>query len=184
MFSGETYKYRMTKIVIAAPFNGEKDVFKLRASQSTFNPPRAQVRERDLRLTWTGDAQASADAAAIRRSLEGELEKIEQHLSWSRGDIDMYNASIRTLASSAVTERKAKLLADRQLEAGLSFPVRQRADASQYSIPVTRRKIDKPRPAAAKGLFQPEPVLPDAQYEQALAVLRNARTALERTGES
>ena len=31
------------------------------------------------------------------------------------------------------------------------------------------------------GPFQPEPYLPDAQYEQALEVLRNARNALERT---
>ncbi|HVB46134.1 MAG TPA: DNA-processing protein DprA, partial [Streptosporangiaceae bacterium] len=37
-----------------------------------------------------------------------------------------------------------------------------------------------PRPAAS-GPYQPEPVLPEAQYEQALTVLRNARNALERT---
>jgi hypothetical protein len=181
MFSGETYQCRMTKIVIAVPFDGEKDVFKLRASQSSLNPPCGEVREGELRLTWTGDAQASADAAAIRRHFDGQLDKIEQHLSWARGDIGRYNANLCTLASSAVAERKAKLLADRQLEAGLGFPVRQRADAARYSIPVTRRKIDTPRRPAASGPFQPEPVLPETQYEQALAVLRNARNALERT---
>ena len=181
MFSGETYQYRMTKIVIAVPFDGEKEVFRLRASQASFNPPQAEVREGELRLTWTGDAAASGDAAAIRRHFDGQLDRIEQHLSWSRGDIDRYNASIRPLVSSAVAERKAKLLADRQMEAGLGFPVRQRRDASRYSVPVTRRTIGTPRRPTASGPFQPEPVLPETQYEQALAVLRNARNALERS---
>jgi hypothetical protein len=180
MFSGGTYPHRMTKIVIAVPFDGEKDIFKHRASGSSLNPPYAEVREGELRLTWTGDPQASADAAAIRRHFGSRLDKIDEHLSWSRGEVDRHNASLPTLASSAVTERRAELLADRQLEAGLGFPVRQRADAAQYSIPVTRRKIETPRRPTASGPFQPEPVLPEAQYEQALAVLRNARNALER----
>lgn len=181
MFSGETYQHRMTKIEIAVPFDGEKDVFKLRASRSSFSPPRAGVREGELRLTWTGDAQASADPTAILRHFDGQLNNIEQHLSWARGDIERHNASLRTLADSAVTERKAKLLADRDLEAGLGFPVRQRADASQYSIPVKRRKIDTPRRPTASGPFQPEPFLQERKYEEALAVLRNARNALERS---
>jgi hypothetical protein len=49
--------------------------------------------------------------------------------------------------------------------------------------------VDSPRmgPTAlaqrpvAHSPFQPQPVLPEAQYEQALEVLRNARNALERT---
>jgi hypothetical protein len=38
-----------------------------------------------------------------------------------------------------------------------------------------------PRCPAASSPFRPEPVLAEAQYEQALAVLRNARSALERS---
>jgi hypothetical protein len=48
-------------------------------------------------------------------------------------------------------------------------------------VPVARRKITVAHRPAAHGPFQPEPYLPDAQYEQALEVLRNARNALERT---
>ena len=46
MLSRETYQYRMTKFVIAVPFDGEEDVFKLRATQSSFNPPSARYRGR------------------------------------------------------------------------------------------------------------------------------------------
>lgn len=181
MFTGRTYQQRMTQIVIAVPFKGEKDVFQYRASQFSFNPPRAQVLDGELRLTWTGDGQASGDATAIRQYIDGQLDKIEEHLSWSRNDIDRYNASLRTQVSSAVAQRKGRLLADRMLEASLGFPVRQRADAARYAVPVVRRQIETPRRPVATGPFQPEPVLPDAQYEQVLAVLHNARNALERS---
>ena len=181
MFTGEQFRQRVTKIAIAVPFDGEEDVFKYRASTFTHNLPRGQVRNGELILTWTGGQGAGREPAAVRQHFENELDKIEQHLGWSRGDIDRHNTSLRALVSSSLVARKAQLLADRQLEAGLGFPVRQRPGATKYAVPVTRRKIDTPPRPAASGPFQPEPLLPQAQYEQALAVLRNARNALERS---
>jgi hypothetical protein len=121
------------------------------------------------------------DGAVIRRHFEGEIDNIERTLAACRRDIDRYNAVLRAGMPPVIAGRRARLLADRQLEAGLGFPVQQRADASQYAVPVKRRKIETPRRPTASGPFEPEPVLPETQYEQALAVLRNARNALERT---
>jgi hypothetical protein len=177
-FNGDTIQRRMTKIVVVVPFTGEKDVFRLHPSRS-WSPARAQVREGELRLSWTGDPQVGMDATAIRRHFDGEIDSIERTLSAAHSDIDRYNATLRTGITSKVAERRAKLLADRQVEAGLGFPVRQRPDAAQFSVPVARRKVEPRRPTAS-GPFRPDPVLPEAQYEQALAVLRNTRNALER----
>jgi hypothetical protein len=177
-FYDESIRRRMTKVVLVVPFTGEKDVFKLHPSRS-WSPARAQVREGELRLTWTGDPQFGLDAAVIRHHFDGVIDSIDSTLSAARSDIERYNATLRAGLTSAVAERRAKLLADRQVEAGLGFPVRQRPDASQFSVPVARRKVEPRRPAAS-GPFRPEPVLPEAQYEQALAVLRNMRNALER----
>jgi hypothetical protein len=178
-----TYQRRVTKIVIAVPFDGEEDVFKLRPSQFGLSTPAAEIRKGELRLSWASDqgTRADVDSEKVRRYFDGQLDRIEQLLGWARADVERYNRDLRVQVRSAVAERRAKLLADRQLEAGIGFPVRQRADASQFSVPVSRRKIDAPRRPTASGPFQPEPVLPEAQYEQALAVLRNARNALERT---
>lgn len=181
MFSGDQYQQRVTKIAIAVPFDGEGDVFKYRASTFTGNTPRGQVRNGELILTWTGSQQSPRDPATVRQYFENELDKTEQHLGWSRTDIDRHNTSLRSLVSSSLAARKTQLLADRQLEVGLGFPVRQRPDATKYAVPVARRRIDTPRRPAASGPFQPEPVLSQAQYEQALTVLRNARNALERS---
>jgi hypothetical protein len=170
-------------IVIAVPFDGDSGIFNLCLSRP-FSRPRAHVGEGELRLAWTGRIQPDADPAgvraAVRRHFDSRLGKIEKCLSLCRGDIDQHNARLRTLVSSAIVQRRGRLLADRRLEASLGFPVMQRPDASQYSVPVARRKLDIPRRPVANGPSQPEPVLPEAQYEQALAVLRNARNALER----
>jgi len=71
-------------------------------------------------------------------------------------------------------------MADRRLQASLGFPAPPRAEAPQFAVPVARRKIETLRRPAANAPSQPEWVLPEAQYEQALTVLRNARNALER----
>lgn len=180
MWGDEAFEKRETKIVIAVPSDGEADVFKYHATTGSSLPPRGDVGDGELRLTWIGEVSFS-DPAAVRRSLDRELDNVEQHLSWCRNDIERYNAGLRTRIASQVAQRRAKLLADRSLEAGIGFPIRQRPDASKYSVPVRRRQIAPTRPPTAQGPFQPEPALPDAQYGQALEVLRNARNALERS---
>jgi hypothetical protein len=181
-FSGRIYQVHKSKIVIVVPFDGEMEVFNLHPSHSGYSStPQGLVRDGELLLTWAGGAQAEGDSDTIRRYFDHRLDKIEKRLSRARRDIDWHSRRLRALVTSAVAERKADLLTNRKVEAGMGFPVRQREDASQYAVPVARRKIDTPGRPTATGLFQPEPVLPEAQYEQALAVLRNARNALERT---
>lgn len=177
----EQVRERVTKIAIAVPFDGTEDVFRYRAKTSTRNPPRAKVRNGELILSRAVSRRAPRDPAEIRQHFENELDKIQECLGWAWGDIVQHNLTLRTLVSISLAARKAQLLADRQLEAGLGFPVRQRSDATRYAIPITRRKIDVPPRPSAGGPFQPEPVLVQAQYEQALVVLRNARNALERS---
>jgi hypothetical protein len=179
-FFGDRVTRRFTRLTLVVPYNGERVVLSMRASQFFPSSPRAMVADGELRLTWMGQ---DADAAAVRTYFDHELDQIEKHLSWCQHDIDQHNRTIRATAPDLVAKRRAKLLRDRELEAGLGFPVQRRSDASNYSVPVRRRRITPslpPRPKAS-GPFRPEPVLADADYEAALAVLRNSRNALERS---
>jgi len=141
------------------------------------------VRQDELHVIWREDANVNHDSAAVLAELTGELDKIEQYLEWAHRDIGTHNAVLQTQIPIRVAQRREKLLADRHLQAGLGIPVRQRPDASAFTVPVHRRKLDtpaRPRPDVA-GPYEPQPVLGQAQYEDALAVLRNARNALERS---
>jgi hypothetical protein len=91
-----------------------------------------------------------------------------------------YNQTAVQRIASEVQARKVRVLANRNIQASLGFPMRERPDAATYSVPIKRKKI-VPRPtAAATEPFRPEPVLHEGQYEAALEVLRNQRNALER----
>jgi len=181
-YFGDRVTPRMTTLTLVVPYDGERIIFSVRASQSSFNPPQATVAEGELQLTWSGQ---DADAAAVRAHFDRELDKIEQHLSWSQNDIDTHNRTIKATTPDLVAQRRAKLLRDRELEAGIGFPVQRRSDASNYAVPMHRHRIapaapPKPRPTVS-GPFQPEPMLAEADYEAALGVLRNSRNALERS---
>jgi hypothetical protein len=181
-YFGERVTRRMTQLTLIIPYDGERIVFSMRASQSYISPLRGTAVDGELRLAWAGQ---DADAAAVRAHFDAELNKIEQALSWCQTDIDAYNQMIRATTPDLVIQRRAKLLRDRELEAAIGFPVQRRSDAANYAVPMYRRRIvpaapPKPRPAAS-GPFQPEPMLAAADYEAALGVLRNSRNALERS---
>jgi len=180
-FSGRPVEQRLTKIVVVVPFDGAPEVFRLQPSHFTLNPPRAQVNtEGELRLTWLGDPAAGRNSAAIRQHFDGLLDSIEQYLRSACADIEGHNTRLRTQISQRLAQRKYRLQADRQLAADLGIPVRRRPDAANYAVPV-RRTIVAPRRPTAGSAGPGEPFLADSHYEEALAVLRGARNALERS---
>jgi hypothetical protein len=184
-YFGDRVTRRVTQLTLVVPYDGERIVFSMRASQSHINPPRGTVVDGELRLTWVGQGANGGDGAAVRANFDAELNKIEQALSWCQNDIDAHNRMIVARTPSLVAQRRAKLLGDRELEAAIGFPVQRRSDAAKYAVPMHRRRIapkESPRPRpTVSGPFQPEPMLAEADYEDALGVLRNSRNALERS---
>jgi hypothetical protein len=161
----------LTKLVLAVPFDGYAGIFAVRADGDLdwHEMPRAQVAGGELRLTWAGRTDANPDPAAVLHEFNLRLDEIERQLSILRPGIEEEMTKISEEATRIISSRRERILVDRKLEAGLGIPVRRRADAAQFTVPVTRRKI------------RPEPFLPEEHYEQALAALRNARNALERS---
>lgn len=178
---GEIGERRVTQLFLVVPFDGEKVVFRLRASTFTINPPQViSLGDRELRIAVDGPA---GDAASARALFGAQLDKIETCLEWSRKQIEDHNARIRAEVPDMVARRRAQLLATRNLQAEIGFPVRRRPDADTYAVPVKRRNLRLVRPVGTPAAtpFPPEPAMADRDYQAALAVLRNSRNALERT---
>ena len=178
---GEVEERRVTQIVLVVPFDGDRDVFRLRASTFSLNPPRVlTLSDHELRIAEDGPI---GDAASVRARFDAQVDEIEKSLASSRMQIEEHNARIRAEVPGMVSRRRAQLLAARNLQAEIGFPVRRRPDADTYTVPIKRRNLRPVRPASTPAAtpFKPEPTMADSDYQAALAVLRTSRNALERT---
>jgi hypothetical protein len=161
-----------TRVVVAVPFEGDHEVFKLRPST---RPPRAhwaEIHEHELHLVWEGN---STSPESLHRHFEAKLSLVGEGLASAQEVIARYNDSLHDHVADLVARRRAHLQAART-----GFPIRRRRDAEEHVVPMKRRPIAPQRPSApdANGA---EPYLASAQYEDALRVLMNMRNALERS---
>lgn len=180
---GYVVQRRVPALSLVVPFDGERVVFLNRPSTFTMSPPHAErLDEGQLQITVEGQL---TDGAQVRARFDRHLDTIDKWLGWAREEIERHNARIRESVPGLVGRRRADLLAIRDVQSAVGFPIRKRPDASAYSVPVKRRTL-RPSPGASPRStpgtpFVPEPVLADKDYEAALEVLRHSRDALERT---
>ncbi|MFE0778854.1 hypothetical protein [Streptomyces sp. NPDC058861] len=175
---GEAVRFRQTVVAISVPFTGNPELFDLRPSSFTYNPPTATIQRNELKIEWRGPLDH--DAQQIRQNLDRQLDEIQKWIDWSTAQVKAYNPSAKQKIANEVQARKARLLANRNTQEALGFPMRERPDAATYSVPIKRKKIVPQRTTAPAKPFRPEPELAEAHYEAALEVLRNQRNALER----
>jgi hypothetical protein len=124
---GERYTRRVTRIVLAVPYEGEKVVFTLRANTSSTNPPRVlRLQDHELHLVVDNPPD---DGAQLKANFEEQIAHIEKYLSWSREQIERHNQQIQNEVPNMVAERREQLLATRNLQADTGYPVRGRPDA-------------------------------------------------------
>jgi hypothetical protein len=178
---GERYTRRVTRLVLVVPFEGDKDVFTLRADQYSTTPPQVlRLQDHEIHLAIDNP---SNDPAAVRANFDEQIANIEKYLGWSRRQIDLHNQQICDEVPGMVANRREQLLATRNLQAEIGYPVRRRPDADTYAAPISRRPVrpEQRRPTGARAPFKPEPAIKEQDYQAALRVLRNQRNALERT---
>lgn len=182
---GDQVRQRIAIRRFIVPFTGDADVFALQASTHTLNPPRATVQENkqgggELRISLQALQGQVPSADQIRQAVHTELDKIVQHLEWSRSDIAAYQQRVRS-AVEEVTARKQEILRERDLQAAIGFPVRRRDDAATYAVPVRRKTIATQSTSKPRAPFAPEPAIADHDFETVLRVLTASRNQLERT---
>ncbi|OBG57307.1 hypothetical protein A5703_05380 [Mycobacterium sp. E188] len=172
---------RVVRLEFVVPFVGPRVIFSLQADHFSPVPPQVlQLRDHEIRLAVDGPLP---DGAAIRSAVEARIREIERNLAWSRQQIDVHNRMIREQVPTMVERRRDELLATRELQADVGFPVHHRADADRFAAPVRRKAVTprRPEPSGARARFKPEPALAEADFQDALRVLANQRNALERS---
>lgn len=168
-----------TLIEITVPFSGDAEAFKIRPTTYTTSLPRGDVRNDSLVLSVSG---TNLEPQQVRSQIDRTLGEVRQYLGWLRTSADSFNQQIRQIARERIEWRRTKLLADRNLVAGLGFPLKERADASRtFTAPEVRRRITPTMPPASTAPYRPEPILSSEDYEHIVSVMTNMALVMERS---
>jgi hypothetical protein len=180
----DDYGHRITvnvqRLYVDIPFDGERDLFRARASTFTMSPPRGRIGSQTLTLVFTPNQ--GGDPEALKASISREIDEIEKHLDWIRRDVEGHNNSLHAIAERAIEQRRARVLQQQGTVASLGIPLRERANAPQaYVAPAVRKKAVPTLPSASAAPFKPEPVLAMEHYEHVLGVIQSMTKVMERS---
>lgn len=162
------------------PFEGDAVLFDVRPSTGTLNPPRFEVRDSAIHIAYEG--RAPLDPTAVKSYVDGMEETIRNYVDWSRNDIDPWNERLRADLRQWVDERRAKVIADRELDVFLEVPVIDRANPSaSFAVDPPRRLRPVAVNAVAPGpAFAPEPAISDEGFAAILREIESVTTAVQR----
>ena len=168
-----------THIELTVPFTGDHQMFFVRPNTFDSGPPRAIVGQDNITLKITG---RDLKPEQVQNGFNSTLADIERYLGWQKPTIDQFNVQLTNNVRQTIETRKAKLLADRNLVAGLGFPMKARSDAPRtYVAPQVRRNIVVTPPPASHAPFKPEPVLDEANYKAILDIIQSMTLVMERS---
>jgi len=170
-----------TSVSLHIPFTGEPELFQLRASTYSSNPPYAEIVGSEVIIEYTSST-SKATPEEVKRRLDSELNKLQENLDWVQRDVHSHNNNIRGHVRQQIQARQKRLLDNQNLVSSLGYPLKQRADIpTTYVVPDVKRKAMLTPPPASTAPFAPEPALSDKTYEQILTVLSNMVQVMEQS---
>jgi hypothetical protein len=180
---GGAGKQVVTRQTLIVPISGPVAFFQQTASMFSPGDPIAAQIDPEYPPKLLLHCDGMDDPTQIRAHFQRELDRIQERLAWTQADVEAHNKAMQVDIPTRVAARRTKLLADRNVQASIGFPIKKRDATDTCSVPLTRRTIRPRRSAtsASTNPFTPEPALAEADYEAALAVLFRARNALERS---
>jgi hypothetical protein len=170
------------RVVVHVPFEGEEDVFKLRPSQFTLNPPRGWIKGSDLVLTIDYPRDQQPDIDAQDNSFIGT---VSRWLAFARADIVSFNNGLEQQARQAIAGRRQRI---EQRDAHLAqskIPVRRPGESIKKThIPdvlVRRPAPSLPTTRADDKAPMLEPALDERIFEHILSVIRMQSRQIEQS---
>lgn len=127
---GQPFYVSGTTLEISVPFEGDEEAFKVQPNTYTMSPPRADIKNNILviKIECT-----DLTAEQVRNEVNRTIAEIEGYLVTLRSNAQGLNSQIRSLARSAIEQRRVKLLKDRNLLGDLGFKIKEREGESRTS---------------------------------------------------
>jgi hypothetical protein len=164
-----------TRFEISVPGDGDLRLMTCRPSRYPSIPVAGDVRGNELVITIK-DADLTPEKVMNR--FAGARNEVERFLEYLNRDIEAYNKELRQQVTKRVKDRRARLLAERELAASLPFPVRPVTGRPTYPVAVKPKRL--PVRTSTKP-FEPEPALEAQYYEEILRQCSGWARSIERT---
>lgn len=163
---------------VVVPFEGDPNLFRLRANRFTTNPPRAIVSHDGLVIENDYLPNGNFDIAANARSV---IDTVRQWLSWSEELLVEHEGRLRREALAAIQSRRQALEQETQRAEASGIPIRSGPGAKRsITDAIIRRPSPLPARAAGGRPIKLEPTLRQEIFEDVLAILRQAGREIER----
>jgi hypothetical protein len=154
---GSSIKVPGVAVTIRMPYTGEHQLFDLRPSMFTMNPPCAEVTQRGKDgIGWVayefGYNQHGLREETIRQEVESAIARTADTVRNQKGQIEQFERELRPALEQAIAQRRERLGGIHALAKALDIPVTQRAGMPVLApIPVARKALRELPPVAKTG---------------------------------
>jgi hypothetical protein len=174
-FDRGTFTVPASRVVISYPIEGTAELLHYQANRGYMQLFDADINGASLDVEVVA-RELTADAVSAR------TREIQEHVGnmaeWANSDLRTERERLESGLRGTIAARKARLLADRQLEAALGIPMKRRGTVPP-AVPAVRRAISIETRSRQKP-FVPEPVLEEAHYKEVLRQVETWAASLER----
>lgn len=169
-----------TQLTIVIPFEGDKTLWRLRAStRSNCHYPELTIRDNLLVLLYQF-ADSNPDPQRHKQEIDRTVTTLTNAVDCLRRDIDQHNASAPGIIKPALEAKRRQATAATGAVSALGIPIKRRDQPATYVAPVTRRKLPIHRPQPTPGSYKPEPELSETEYQHIISVMRSLSLVIER----
>ena len=166
-------------VTVAIPFEGDGDLFEFQASAYNTNPPRGRISGSNVLISFQ---DVKLDVQRLQGEINSTVMRIEEQLRWIENDCGGWNTRITSVAKDCIRYRKNRLLEQADMVSALGIPIKRRPDSAvTNAVPVVRKKRPVKLPPSPDESFQPEPELPDTEYDYILDVIDRMSQSIERS---
>lgn len=180
---GRRRTFMGTRRTFVIPHDGDAKLFYLRPFPliSGSPLPTVEIQPAQVRIHWDQADSVASDVEQMNAFVEQQVTSLEFYLNQVARDSVQFNRELVSQAAGLVAAEKQRLQVEEDTNQELIFPLKRRADADQYQVPLTRRPlVVRPEPTARQSP-QAQPALEHQGFEDVLKVLSHSRNAMERT---
>lgn len=184
VFPGERAFVRGTRVVVAIPFEGDKQLWGIRPSTFSISGyPDLDVSEDRIRITYAFPDD-SPEPDRLKQGIDRDVASLASAVENLRRDVLNHNNSVRTAVKNALQRKYRYALGALNAVASLGIPMKPNAVPATYNVPTKRRQISTSLPKVSAGPYKPEPTLDEKEYNHILQILRSMALVVERSPES